>query len=111
MNLLSNAIHHHRPGGEIRLRSGVENGASFLLVTDNGPGIAPEHLPHIFERFYRADATRGGTENRFGLGLAICQDFVAAEGGTITAESELGAGTTFALRFPNADSAERPSAT
>jgi two-component system sensor histidine kinase BaeS len=79
-----------------------------VRVADTGSGIAPEDLPHIFDRFYRggpqatagAPSGPGGDSRRFGLGLAIAREIVARHGGTIAVESELGRGTTFTLDLP-----------
>ena len=97
-NLLTNAIHHNRDGGEVRVRTGRENGEAFFVVADNGPGIAAEHLPHIFDRFYRVDQARTNT-GRTGLGLAISHAIIVAHGGTLSVESKPGAGATFTVRL------------
>ena len=70
------------------------------IIGDTGAGIAPEDLPHVFERFYRADASRTRDAGGFGLGLSIAQDLTVAMGGTITVASELGLGSTFEVRLP-----------
>ena len=72
-----------------------------MTVADTGTGIAPEHLPFVFDRFYRADADRSRAGGGMGLGLAIAKAFVLAHGGTIVAESELGAGTRMIVRLPD----------
>ena len=69
-------------------------------MTDTGPGIAPDDLPHVFDRFFRGDQARTGTAGRTGLGLPICQAIVQAHGGTLEVSSQLGTGTTFTLRLP-----------
>ena len=99
MNLLTNAIQYNRAGGEVRLNLGRAGDLAVLTVADTGRGIAPEDLPRVFERFYRADQSRTGTGNS-GLGLSICQAIVAAHGGTLEAASEPGTGSTFTLRLP-----------
>ncbi len=99
-NLLSNAVHHNVEGGIIRITSGSEAGFATVRVEDEGPGIAPEHLPHIFDRFYRADAARTTSKGRTGLGLAISKAIVDAHQGTIEVKSELGRGTKFTVRIP-----------
>src|SRR6266542_846151 len=99
-NLLTNAIHYNKPNGEVRVRTRTENGAAVLTIADTGHGIAPEHLPHIFERFYRADQARSRANGHFGLGLAICKAIVDAEGGRIEVASQPDAGTSFTVRLP-----------
>lgn len=99
-NLLTNAIHYNRSAGEIRIATGVENAAAFLTVANTGAGISAEDLPHIFERFYRADKSRSRAEGRTGLGLAICKAIVEAHGGHIDVSSEFGVGATFTVRIP-----------
>ena len=81
-------------------RTGSENGAAVVTVADTGEGIAAEQLPHIFERFYRADQSRSHAACRSGPGLAICKAIVDANGGRIEVSSQLGAGTTFIVRLP-----------
>ena len=71
-----------------------------LTVSDNGPGISAEHLPHIFDRFYRVDSARTAGQGRTGLGLAITKAIIQAHGGTIEVVSEAGRGTTFTVRLP-----------
>jgi two-component system OmpR family sensor kinase len=99
-NLLTNAIHYNKPNGEIRISTGRENGRTVLTVADSGQGIAAEDLPHVFERFYRADKSRSRAEGRSGLGLAICTAIVDSHGGSIDVSSELGIGTTVTVRLP-----------
>lgn len=99
-NLLANAINYNRPEGEIRITTRVEDGAAVLTVADTGMGIAAEDLPHLFERFYRADKARGRASGNSGLGLAISQAIVAAHKGTITVVSEPGHGAMFTVRVP-----------
>lgn len=100
-NLLSNALRHTPAGGTITLGLADAPQAVQLSVTDTGEGIAAEHLPHIFERFYRTDTARDRDHGGSGIGLAISRAIVAAHGGTLTAESEgPGHGTRFTLRLP-----------
>jgi signal transduction histidine kinase len=106
-NLVSNALRYTPPDGEIvlaaegRLGGGAGHpGFLNLHVRDTGAGITPEALPHIFDRFYRVDRSRHQEEGESGLGLAIAKSIVEAHGGTISAESTLGAGTTFTIQLP-----------
>ena len=98
-NLLSNAIHHSREGGEVRVTTRFENQTVNVTVADNGTGIAPEHLPHIFDRFYRADAARTSSQGRTGLGLAISKSIIESHGGTIEVTSEPGKGSSFTVKL------------
>nr|WP_258168024.1 HAMP domain-containing sensor histidine kinase [Paenibacillus sp. AR247] len=105
LNLLTNAVRHTPHGGSIQVilsEAQNANGRPWLeiAVKDTGTGIAPEHLPNLFDRFYRADASRSRHSGGMGLGLAIAKEFVAAHQGTIDAESSSGEGTTFRVRLP-----------
>lgn len=101
-NLLSNAVKYSRPGDTVRLSTTRDNGHALVRITDTGPGIAPAHLPHLFERFYRADASRNRTTGGTGLGLAICKAIADAHRGTLEVTSTEGGGSTFTLRLPAA---------
>lgn len=101
-NLVANAIHYNKPGGQIRLAVASEPTAAVLIVADSGQGIAADDLPHIFERFYRSDKTRSASAGRVGLGLAIVQAIVQSHAGTIHVTTEPGVGSTFTVRFPAA---------
>jgi signal transduction histidine kinase len=94
-NLLTNAVRYNREGGEVRINTRSENGSAIVTVSDNGPGIAAEHLPRIFDRFYRTSS-----QGRTGLGLAITKSIVEAHGGTIEVTSEPGKGSAFEVRLP-----------
>lgn len=96
-NLVSNAIQYNRPGGEVRVRVTSEGQLAILNVIDTGQGISAGDLPHIFERFYRADKSRSNANGHVGLGLAITKAIVEAHGGRISASSEIGAGSTFTV--------------
>lgn len=101
MNLLDNALLYTNPGGEITLTTTVKQRQAILSVCDTGIGIAPEHLTHIFERFYRVDPARVRTEgNNSGLGLAIVDWVVRAHGGAVTVKSQVGEGSTFMVTLP-----------
>jgi signal transduction histidine kinase len=99
-NLLSNALSHTPGGGEIRVSAVQEDDFVQVSVCDTGEGIAPEHLAHVFDRFYRADRSRARHTGGYGLGLAIVKQLVLAHGGTIAVESEPGSGSTFTFSVP-----------
>ena len=99
-NLLTNAVNYNRENGSVRIETGREGDFAFVRVSDDGPGIAPEHLPHIFERFYRADSSRTVGWGGAGLGLAISKAVIEAHSGTIEVTSEVGRGTVFTVRIP-----------
>ena len=99
-NLFENAVRHTPGGGQVTVGSMPDTGAVIITVQDTGSGIAAEHLPRIFERFYRVDAGRGRDQGGTGLGLAIVKHLVEAHGGRVEAESGLGQGTTIRLTFP-----------
>jgi heavy metal sensor kinase len=101
MNLLDNAIRYTHPGGQVWVLVEQTDEEARLMVRDTGIGMAPEHLPHIFERFYRADPTRrrtGGSSS--GLGLSIVEWIVRAHGGSIDVESQVGRGSCFTVTLP-----------
>jgi len=102
-NLLDNALRHTPPGGRITVSLEPAPGGMTVSVADTGSGIAPEHLPRIFERFYRADPGRSREEGGTGLGLAIVKHLVEAHGGRVEAHSSLGRGTTIRMFFPEAE--------
>src|SRR5439155_2674599 len=97
-NLVTNAIHFNRDRGQVRISTRAGNGAATLTVSDTGPGIPVEDVPHIFERFYRVDKSRSGVEGRSGLGLAICKAILDSHGGTIDVKSQPGTGSVFTVR-------------
>jgi heavy metal sensor kinase len=111
INLTNNALSYTSPGGSVRVVVTEQTGWAELRVEDTGVGIATEHLPHLFERFYRADPSRARADGGAGLGLAIAQWVAQAHGGEISVESELGKGSTFTVRLPLAHvgSATAPS--
>jgi signal transduction histidine kinase len=99
-NLLDNALRYTPEGGVIALTARRSGAWVELLVADEGPGIAPEHLPHIFDRFYRVDRARSRATGGSGLGLAIVKHIAQAHGGSVEVESTLGSGSTFRVRLP-----------
>jgi two-component system, OmpR family, phosphate regulon sensor histidine kinase PhoR len=104
-NLLENALRHTPSGGRIRVAAELGRDGVAVAVTDNGSGIPAEHLPRIFERFYRVDSGRSRHQGGTGLGLAIVKHLVEAHGGRVEAESAVGRGTTIRLLFHRAMSA------
>lgn len=103
-NLVDNAL-RHTPSGSVTISARHEGGGVLLCVRDTGVGIPAEHLPRIFERFYRVDAARSRHEGGTGLGLAIVKHMVEAHGGRVRAESSAGAGTTVSVLFPGSPDA------
>lgn len=99
-NLLTNAIQFNQAEGRIQVQTRVDNQTVVLTVSDTGRGIAPQDLPRIFDRFFRADKSRSRAAGHYGLGLAICKAVVEAHGGTIEAASPPGAGAIFTIRLP-----------
>jgi heavy metal sensor kinase len=99
-NLLNNAIKYTPEGGTVTLSLEVIDQEGRVAVTDTGPGIPAEHLPHIFDRFYRVDSGRSRDAGGVGLGLNIAQWAAQTQGGRIEVESEVGKGTTFTLCLP-----------
>jgi signal transduction histidine kinase len=100
VNLVDNALRYTPPGGKVVCRSRREGDEVAFSVSDTGAGITREHLPRIFERFYRADASRSREEGGTGLGLAIVKHLLEAHGGRVAAESSRGQGTTITAWFP-----------
>ena len=100
-NLFDNALRHTPAGGRIKVSVDRAPGGVSVAVADTGSGIAPEHLPRIFERFYRADPGRSREEGGTGLGLAIVKHLVEAHGGRVEARSILAKGTTVSIFFPD----------
>jgi signal transduction histidine kinase len=111
MNLLHNAVEYNRPGGTIELAARRDGDSAVFEVRDTGIGMTPEVRERIFERFYRADASRSATGVHAGLGLAIVKEYVARLRGTIAVESEPGVGTTFRVALPLAPAAPAELAT
>jgi heavy metal sensor kinase len=107
LNLLDNALRHTSAGGRITLAVEPADAGVSLTVADTGSGIPAEHLPRLFERFYRVDQARSRTAGGFGLGLAICEWIARVHSGTLSVESEVGVGTTFRLWLPKPTTAIR----
>ena len=101
VNLLMNALQFTSPGDSVSLSAQQHRNELKIQVQDTGSGIASEHLPHIFTRFYRVDKSRSRQSGGSGIGLTISKHLVAAHGGTITVESAgIGSGTTFTISLP-----------
>ena len=101
-NLVDNALKYCPEGASVSVSAQTEGQAVRVSVADTGPGIAPEHLPRVFERFYRVDAGRSRELGGTGLGLSIVKHLVEAMGGTVSASSTLGAGSTFSFTLKRA---------
>jgi signal transduction histidine kinase len=100
-NLLSNAVRFVSPGGEIRVVAAAEEGCAKLCVSDDGCGIRPDRLAHIFDRFEQVHDPRLQTYDGFGLGLAVVKEFVSMLGGTVIAKSDgPGKGAAFTVSLP-----------
>ncbi len=99
-NLVRNAVAHTETGGRVTIKARGRDGTLEVSVSDDGPGIAPDQLEHVFERFHRLDQSRSRDRGGSGLGLAIARAIVEAHGGTIRAESTPGHGATFRLELP-----------
>lgn len=100
LNLAQNAIRYTPANGQVIFSWRKEDSNALISVQDTGIGIAPEDLPHIFERFYRADKARPRSGGGTGLGLAIVKWIVESHGGKISVESSPGVGTTFTVHLP-----------
>jgi len=99
-NLVANAIHHTPRGGRVAVTAMRQNGELRVDVSDTGSGMAAEDLPHIFDRFYRADRARSTAAGNVGLGLPIVKSIVALHGGHVTAQSALNGGTRMTITLP-----------
>lgn len=110
LNLVDNAIRYTQAGGTVTIDLVLEGAEAILRVHDTGPGIPAEHLPRIFDRFYRIDTLRSRSAGGTGLGLAICRWVAEAHGGRMTVESTVGIGSTFTVFLPfRAEAAAMPN--
>lgn len=111
-NLLGNALRHTPAGGQVRLIAARDRSGVIFTIADDGEGIAAEHLPHVFERFYRADSARDRERGGSGIGLAIVKALTEAHGGHVSAASRgPGQGTTFIVTVPVVSPAMTPDPT
>jgi signal transduction histidine kinase len=101
-HLILNGLNYTPEGGSVTIKSRADDQNIIIEVRDTGAGITTLDLPHIFDRFYRADRARGAESGGTGLGLTIARKIVEAHGGTIEAESELGQGSIFRICVPQA---------
>jgi two-component system, OmpR family, sensor histidine kinase BaeS len=104
-NLAANAIRHTPSGGRVSLAASAEGEGVLIVVRDTGPGIPEEHLPRVFDRFYKVDASRSGTAvpSGSGLGLSIVRAIIERHGGSVTARNAPEGGAVFELRLPAAE--------
>lgn len=109
LNLLDNAVKYTPDQGRVVLEAATRQQAVVVSVSDNGIGISRDHLPHLFERFYRVEKSRSRSMGGTGLGLAIAQEIVHRHDGTISVDSQPGCGTTFSVMF-NGSCGASPSA-
>ena len=99
-NVLDNALRHTPEGGQVAIRAARRGSEIEVTVADTGPGVPPEHLPHLFERFWRGDASRSRRTGGSGLGLAIARRIVEAHGGRIWAEDAPTGGLRVGFSLP-----------
>jgi len=100
LNLISNGIKYTPENGQMEIVLSMDNGIARVDIKDSGIGIPAEHLPHIFDRFYRVDKARNRMDGGTGLGLSIVKWIVEAHGGSIAATSEVGRGSCFSVHLP-----------
>ncbi|MFC4309071.1 response regulator [Steroidobacter flavus] len=109
-NLLTNAVKYTEPGGEIRVRTLIEDNAAIVTIADNGIGMPPELIPRMFELFVQGERTLDRSQGGLGIGLAVCRMLMEMQGGSVTGSSPgAGHGSTFTLRMPLANETSDPS--
>ena len=109
LNVLDNAIKYTPAGGRVTVRAVAEGTTVCVTVRDTGPGIPPQHLPHLFERFYRVEADRSRETGGTGLGLAVAAEIARGHGGTLEVQSAVGQGTTCLIRLPRSQPGASPA--
>ena len=109
LNILDNALKYTPAGGRVTVRAVAESTTVCVTVRDTGPGIPPQHLPHLFERFYRVEADRSRETGGTGLGLAVAAEIARGHGGTLEVQSAVGQGTTCLIRLPRASPDAAPA--
>jgi heavy metal sensor kinase len=109
LNILDNAIKYTPVGGRVTMRAVEESTTVRVTVYDTGPGIPPQHLPHLFERFYRVEADRSRETGGTGLGLAVAAEIARWHGGTLEVQSTVGQGTTCLIRLPRSQPGAAPA--
>ncbi len=100
LNLVDNAIKYSPSGGRVLLHAEMKDGHIYVSINDTGPGISAEHIPSLFDRFYRVESDRSRTQGGIGLGLSIAYELTRAHGGNIEVQSETGKGATFTVKLP-----------
>ena len=100
INLLDNSLKYTPPGGSVTVQLRRSDDSLEIAVRDTGPGIEAEHVPFLFDRFYRVDKARARESGGIGLGLAIVKGIVEAHGGTVSVDTEPGKGSQFTIRLP-----------
>jgi len=109
LNILDNAIKYTPAGGRVTMRAVEESTTVRVTVRDTGPGIPPQHLPHLFERFYRVEADRSRETGGTGLGLAVAAEIARGHGGTLEVQSTVGQGTTCLIHLPRSQPGAAPA--
>ena len=109
LNVLDNAIKYTPAGGNVTVQAVEESTTVRVTVRDTGPGIPPQHLPHLFERFYRVEVDRSRETGGTGLGLAVAVEIAHWHGGTLEVQSAVGQGTTCLIRLPRSQPGVAPA--
>jgi len=99
-NILDNAVKFSPAGSEVRVGVSTDGAEALIVVSDHGPGVAPDELPRLFDRFHRGSAARESEAPGFGLGLAISRAVIERQGGSIAVENRGGGGARFSIRLP-----------